>query len=327
MDKRRIKNFISAVLLVTLFVSICFPSFHTFAFADEEKLEPVEEMEEEEQGSAEEDVLLKTEEDFLAEGIFDTEAAYEYYCTLKEAEQTAFLESLSEENAQLLKERIEQSAEMQPSVQSGSSVPVPEIAEEEQPDKENDLEAADDPDTGEEENEKEDPESVKEEEDKESDEKKTVEEETVVAEIELQIDDIIEFEGAESVAVSRSGSALEVSENRIRALEVTEEPVLLSVDETVYRVTVTKAKLSIILIDGQSNAYGSAGSHDTSAIVPDSGNGYLWKDGELTDLRTAVKAMEKDSPDLCGIDAHHGDGSDGLLSLQPRMPEQRSRTD
>jgi uncharacterized repeat protein (TIGR02543 family) len=311
MMNRKLKKCISVILLVILLLSICFSELPAASADDGER--PGSAVRE----AGESDLLLKTEEDFLTEGVFDTEKAYAYYLTLTEEEQNAFLESLSEENAQLLKERIDRTdetpvheqtrpSETDPDASSGTlpgegekqeSREDPDSAEnkENDPDREENLKEEDpekDPEEGDSETE-EDPE---EEEDQEEERDASGEESSAV-EIELHVDDILDFEDAENVAVSRSGNALRVEENRIRAVDVTEEPVLLSVDETVYRVTVTKARLSVFLIDGQSNAYGNSGSHDTAAIVPASGNGYLWKDGELTDLRAAVKAKEKESPD------------------------------
>ena len=108
------------MLALILTVSICVSFFPAFAFADEEDPLP-RETENEETGRIEEDLPLKTEEDFLEEGIFDATRAYEYYLTLTEEEQGAFLKSLSEENAQLLKELIAQDAETQPVLQAEAS--------------------------------------------------------------------------------------------------------------------------------------------------------------------------------------------------------------
>ena len=310
MMDRKLKKTISAILLVILFLGVFFPSFPGAAFADSGEGPGSPWVE-----AGEEDALLRTEEDFLTEGIFDTEKAYEYYLTLTEEERDAFLESLSEENAQLLKERIDQAAETADPGQSQSSETDPEASsgilpgegnEQENREGLNVEETVPDPEKEENPKEEEEPkveekleeeEPEKKEEQEEEKEKAADEEEISAVEIEMQVDDVIDFEDAENIEIQRSGNALQVEENRIRAVDVTEEPVFLSVDETVYRVTVTKARLSIFLIDGQSNAYGDSGSHDAAAIVPASGNGYLWKNGALTDLRTAVKAAEKESPD------------------------------
>ncbi len=114
-------------------------------------------------------------------------------------------------------------------------------------------------------------------------------------EIKLKYDDRYTFPDAQKVEAPEEGP-IEVSGKTIRAAGITYEPVTVSVDGEIYSVTVEKAPVVIFVIDGQSNAWGSAGRHDKNAIAPDKGCGYFWSGGSLRDANEYVKAFEKTAP-------------------------------
>lgn len=106
------------------------------------------------------------------------------------------------------------------------------------------------------------------EEDKTSKEEETVEGTPMV----LEYDDYVKFDDVK-VIVSKDESIIKASNGQIRAVKVTDTPVAVAVhkkDGTVenYAVTVKKAKISIMLICGQSNASGEITG------VPENGTKY-----------------------------------------------------
>ena len=114
--------------------------------------------------------------------------------------------------------------------------------------------------------------------------------------ISLRYDDRYTFSDAKTIEVPDGVPTVEVSGNTIRAAGITDEPVTVTVDGEQYLVTVEKAPVEVFIIDGQSNAWGSAGRHDKAPIVPDKGCGYFWSDGTLKDANEYVKAFEKIAP-------------------------------
>ena len=114
--------------------------------------------------------------------------------------------------------------------------------------------------------------------------------------ISLRYDDRYTFSDAKTIEVPDGVPTVEVSGNTIRAAGITDEPVTVIVDGEQYLVTVEKAPVEVFIIDGQSNAWGSAGRHDKAPRVPDKGCGYFWSDGTLKDANEYVKAFEKIAP-------------------------------
>lgn len=114
--------------------------------------------------------------------------------------------------------------------------------------------------------------------------------------ISLRYDDRYTFSDAKTIEIPDGVPTVEVSGNTIRAAGITDEPVTVTVDGEQYLVTVEKAPVEVFIIDGQSNAWGSAGRHDKAPIVPDKGCGYFWSDGTLKDANEYVKAFEKIAP-------------------------------
>ena len=122
--------------------------------------------------------------------------------------------------------------------------------------------------------------------------------ETEGKEISLRYDDRYTFPDAKEIEVPDDNIYIEVSGKTIRAAGITETPVTVSVDGEEYSVTVDKAVIEIFVLDGQSNAWGTAGRHDKAAITPDKGCGYYWINGELMDANEYVKTAERTTPRL-----------------------------
>ncbi len=107
--------------------------------------------------------------------------------------------------------------------------------------------------------------------------------------LELTYGDYHTFSGAKKVSLDETNGALTVNGNEIYATDITTNPIPVMVDDTLYMVTVKKAKLNLVLVDGQSNARGTAGELDSvNPITPNKGDGYMWVDGALTDMKTYV---------------------------------------
>ncbi|MBR0352990.1 MAG: InlB B-repeat-containing protein [Oscillospiraceae bacterium] len=120
--------------------------------------------------------------------------------------------------------------------------------------------------------------------------------EPAIGELSLKYDDRYTFQGAKTIEVENGDPTIEVLGNTIRAAGITETPVSVTVDGTVYHITVDKAAVAVFVIDGQSNAWGAAGRHDKAPITPDVGCGYFWINGGMMDANEYVKAMEKMMP-------------------------------
>lgn len=104
-------------------------------------------------------------------------------------------------------------------------------------------------------------------------------------ELKLQYDDYYELEGADTVKSSDT-NVIKVTNSTLHAVGASENPVDVTVtdasgEKTVYKVTVSKAKLNIAVIAGQSNASGeTTGVPDTAAkytsAVCKQGTAYIW---------------------------------------------------
>ena len=115
--------------------------------------------------------------------------------------------------------------------------------------------------------------------------------------LELRYGDYFTFENASDVSVPDGTTAVEVEDTTIHAVGVTDSDVTVTVDGTEYSVSVAKAKVNIVLVDGQSNAMGTAGAlQGVSTITPEKGNGYWWNGSGLTDLKEKVDAQVEASP-------------------------------
>ena len=88
----------------------------------------------------------------------------------------------------------------------------------------------------------------------------------------LQYDDYYTFDDAATVT-SDNGDIIAVDGTTIHAVGVSDTPVTVTVDETAYSVTVSKAKLNIVVVMGQSNSglwYGD------SQVPVEKGTTYYW---------------------------------------------------
>ena len=105
----------------------------------------------------------------------------------------------------------------------------------------------------------------------------------------MQYDDYCTL-NAKEISVASANGYISLDGNTIHAEKVTVSPVYITVDGILTFVTVNKAKVNLILIDGESNAKGTSGQLDgISPITPDSGKGYIYLNGSLTDMKTYVE--------------------------------------
>lgn len=104
------------------------------------------------------------------------------------------------------------------------------------------------------------------------------------AELSLRYDDYYTFENATSVTVPGGTTAIAVDGNTIHAEGIVSTPIVVTVDGTDYEVTVGKARLNFVLIDGQSNAAGNCGKLDQLPVGPGKGVAYVWSSGAMVDV-------------------------------------------
>ncbi len=110
----------------------------------------------------------------------------------------------------------------------------------------------------------------------------------VVKGVEIDYDDYYTFD-ADSVVLVASTDSISINGATIHADKVSEAPALLLVDGVLHMVNVVPAKVALFVIDGQSNARGSAGELDGVApITPAEGYGYMYVNGSITDMKTYV---------------------------------------
>lgn len=104
-------------------------------------------------------------------------------------------------------------------------------------------------------------------------------------ELSLKYDDFYELEGAKSVKSSNT-DVIKAAKGNLHAVGISESPVDVTVTgedgkKTVYKVTVSKAKINIAIVAGQSNASGeTSGVPETAAkytsAVCKQGTAYIW---------------------------------------------------
>ena len=105
----------------------------------------------------------------------------------------------------------------------------------------------------------------------------------------LQYDDYYEITEGMVIVPSNNFVEWDESSRKLHAKGV--GSTTITVDGSTTEVTVNKAKINVVLISGQSNAAGEAGTLDgVNPICPDKGNGYYWQN-DILDLNTV--AMEK----------------------------------
>ncbi len=113
----------------------------------------------------------------------------------------------------------------------------------------------------------------------------------VVESLTLQYDDYYTID-AENISIAENNGCLTLDGKTLHADKLTDAPVPMMIDGVLTMVTVEKAKVNLVLVDGQSNARGVAGELDgVSPITPDKGNGYMWVSGGLQDMKTYIDGV------------------------------------
>lgn len=113
----------------------------------------------------------------------------------------------------------------------------------------------------------------------------------VVKGIQLEFDDYYTFTDADRVELVSQNDSITLSDKTLHAEKITAAPVLMKVDGILHMVSVVPAKVALFVVDGQSNARGSAGELDgVSPITPEKGNGYIYEGGQFKDIDGYVDA-------------------------------------